>query len=176
VQRRSVHGTSRRARLPAIATGLAVTLTLPLAAPSARPAMAATSRACASVIVSVDWDHDRAAKVSGVVVRVRYPGSLDVPLDEKRPGSAQDRVQLLTSASGGLFDAVPRDSDGDGRKDVLSVGLITQGISSGTFARIGFDCTSDIVRAKASDFSCVADIADEAGSVPGSCSVAVAAD
>jgi hypothetical protein len=151
-------------------------LAVSLASPGARPAAATTPPACASVIVSVDWDHGRAEKVSGVVVRVRYPGALDVPLDKGRPGSAQDRVQLLTSASGGLFDAVPRDSDADGRMDVLSIGLITQGIPSGKFARIGFDCAGGVAKVGASDFSCVSDIADEAGAVPSSCSVAVVAD
>ena len=138
-----------------------------------RRAEAATLRGCQTVVVSVDWDHRRAEKVSGVVVRVTYPGSLEMP-SSGTPDSSKDRVELLTGTSGGLFDAVPRDSDQDGRKDVLSIGLITQGIGSGPFARLRFDCAPGMAPAKAAELTCVSDVADETGSVPSSCSVTIA--
>ena len=138
-------------------------------------AEAAASARCESVVVTVDWDHRRTEKVSGVVVRVGYPASLVMP-SQGHPDSSKDRVQLLTGTSGGLFDAVPRDSDQDGRKDVVSVGLITQGIGSGRFARLDFDCAPGMAPPRASDFACVSDVADDAGGVPSSCSVALAAD
>lgn len=138
-------------------------------------AEAATSGGCVSVVVSVDWDHKRTEKVSGVVVRVGYPTSVVMP-SQGNPDSAKDRVQLLTGTSGGLFDAVPRDSNQDGRKDVVSIGLITQGIGSGPFARLRFDCAPGMASATVSEFSCVSDIADETGSVPSSCSVALATE
>jgi 16S rRNA (cytosine967-C5)-methyltransferase len=47
--------------------------------------------------------------VSGVVTRVRYPSSLDLPLD-RNGRSVQGRVELRTAASGGLFDAVLLDA------------------------------------------------------------------
>lgn len=141
----------------------------------ARRAEAAADRGCESVVVSVDWDHGRAAKVSGVVVRVGYPRSLEMPSSGK-PDSSKDRVALLTGTSGGLFDAVPRDSDHDGRNDVVSVGLITQEIGPGPFARLRFDCAPGMAPAKAGEITCTADVADESGSVPSSCSVALAAE
>lgn len=168
---------TRRVRAGVVALGailLVVVLALTLALLTGR-SHAADTPACKSVVVSVDWDHGRAEKVSGVVVRVGYPASLAMPA-QGEPRSAKDRVQLLTSTSGGLFDAVPRDADQDGREDVVSVGLITQGIASGPFARLRFDCVAGSSSALASDFSCVSDVADESGSVPSSCSVAVAAD
>lgn len=138
-----------------------------------RRADAATAGTCEPVVVSVDWDHRRAEKVSGVVVRVNYPRSLEMP-SKGNPDSSKDRVELLTGTSGGLFDAVPRDSDQDGRKDVLSIGLITQGIGSGPFARLRFDCAPGMAPAKAAELTCVSDVADETGSVPSSCSVTIA--
>lgn len=139
------------------------------------PSATAASGACESVVVTVDWDQQRTEKVSGVVVRVGYPASLRMPA-RGEPASAKDRVELLTGTSGGLFDAVPRDSDHDGRDDVVSVGLITQGIGEGPFARLRFDCAAGTGGAKASDFTCVADVADANGAVPSSCSVALASD
>ncbi|MBY0279084.1 hypothetical protein K2Z84_27440 [Candidatus Binatia bacterium] len=141
----------------------------------ARRAEAAIDRGCESVVVSVDWDRSRAARVSGVVVRVGYPASLEMP-SSGNPDSSKDRVALLTGTSGGLFDAVPRDSDHDGRKDVVSIGLITQGIGPGPFARLRFDCAPGMAPAKAAEITCTADVADESGSVPSSCSVALAAE
>lgn len=125
---------------------------------------------CPPVVVTVDWDSRRAETVSGVVVRVSYPPSLDMPASGK-PVSAKDRVELLGGTSGGLFDAVPRDSDGDGRTDLLSIGLVTRGIPSGRFARIRFDCAAGPAAASTPKLGCVSDVADDTGSVPSSCSV-----
>lgn len=147
---------------------------LALAYPTRR-AEAATKAGCVSVVVSVDWDHERAEKVSGVVVRVGYPASVVMP-SSGAPDSSKDRVELLTGTSGGLFDAVPRDSNQDGRRDVVSIGLITQGIGSGRFARLRFDCAPGMASAKASEFTCVSDVADDTGSVPSSCSIALASE
>lgn len=134
-------------------------------------AEAATGDGCGAFVVSVDWDHRRAEKVSGVVVRIGYPGALEMP-SSGTPDSSKDRVELLTGTSGGLFDAVARDSDQDGRRDVLSIGLITQGIGPGKFARVRFDCVAGMAPARADQLTCVSDVADDTGSVPSSCSVA----
>jgi hypothetical protein len=163
-------------RVGVVAAGallLVLFLVLSLAYVSRR-AEAATG-GCETVVVRVDWDRRRAEKVSGIVVRVGYPRSLEMP-SSGNPDSSKDRVELLTGTSGGLFDAVPRDGDHDGRKDVVSIGLITQGIGPGPFARLRFDCAPGMAPAKAAELTCTSDVADDSGSVPSSCSVASAAE
>lgn len=142
---------------------------------TARAAAPDATGACTRVDaeVSVQWDRDRAEKVPGVVVRVRFPASLDVPTDATKRNSAQDRVKLMTDTEGGLFDAVKNAGSADGT-DRLSIGLITTGIGPGPFARIHFDCKPGAVQPDASEFSCVADVADEAGNVPATCTVTLA--
>jgi hypothetical protein len=125
------------------------------------------------VDVDVRWDPGRAAAVAGIVVRLGYPPSLDVPVDAAS-GSSRARVENRTGIAGGLFDAVRRDSDGDGRGDLLSVGLVTQGLKQGPFARVTFDCASGAALAAADGFTCTADVADEQGNVLASCTVRVA--
>jgi len=132
----------------------------------------ATACTSASVVVSVGWDRERAEKVSGVVTRLRYPASLTVPSDPS-DRSAKARVELLTGTSGGLFDALDKPGD---TGELLNIGLITAGIGAGPFARIRFDCRPGAAVPAASDFGCVADVADQAGTVPATCSVTVAAN
>lgn len=124
--------------------------------------------------VSVEWDHDRAETVSGVVARVRFPDSLDVPTDPKKRNSAQQRVELTTGTTGGLFDAVKNPGSADGGSELLSIGLINKGIEPGSFVRIHFDCKPGSAQPAATDFSCVADVADESGNVPAKCVVSLA--
>jgi hypothetical protein len=138
-----------------------------------RSAGAADGGACETVVVSVDWDRSRAETVTGVVVRVRFPRGLSLPVNGAT-GSAQERVEVLSGTDGGLFDAIPRDGDGDGVADVINVGLIRKGSAPGPFAKIRFDCAAGTASRKASDFSCTSDVADETGSVPSSCRVAIA--
>ena len=147
---------------------------LPVA--TARAAASDPQGACTRVdaAVSVQWDRDRAEKVSGVVARVRFPASLDVPTDATKRNSAQARVKLTTETTGGLFDAVKNAGAGDGGTDLLSIGLITTGIGPGSFVRIHFDCKPGATQPAASEFSCVADVADEAGNVPATCVVTLA--
>lgn len=135
---------------------------------------AGAAGACETVLVSVDWDQTRAETVTGVVVRVRFPRGLALPVNAAT-GSAQERVEVLSGTDGGLFDAIPRDGDGDGVADVINVGLIRKGSAPGPFAKIRFDCAAGAAPRKASDFSCTSDVADETGSVPSSCRVAIAA-
>lgn len=147
--------------LTALAASLAV-------APAAR----AEERRCERLeaVVTVTWDTDRAETVAGVVTRVKYPSSLDLPVDDER-ASAKSRVTLLTTSKGGLFDAVKNAGAGDGGGDMVSVGLISATIAPGAFARIRFDCRSDATIPEASAFACVADVADQTGSVPATCKV-----
>lgn len=127
----------------------------------------------ATVTLTVTWDRSRAETVSGVVARLSYPPALDVPVDDR--GSAQGRVENRTGESGGLFDAVRKDTDGDGKGDLLNVGLITEGIAPGDFVRIRFDCRPGTELPPKTAFRCTPDVADEAGKVEATCSVAVAA-
>lgn len=166
-----------RIRIGVVALGallVAIALALTLALLTGR-SEAAAAGACEDVVVSVDWDHGRAETVSGIVVRVGYPASVAMPA-QGEPRSAKERVRLLVDGSGGLFDAVPRDGNRDGRDDVVSVGLIRQGIASGPFARLRFDCAPGAPSRTASDFTCVSDVADQSGSVPSSCRVALASE
>lgn len=163
-------GRGRRAR---VRVTLAILLGGLLAGAGMAPAAAASCRDV-TVVVSVDWSRARAEKVAGVVTRIQYPSSLELPADDR--GSAKARATLLTGTSGGLFDAVRKDTDQDGRSDLVSVGLITAGIAPGPFVRLRFDCRAGAAAPAAADFSCAPDIADEAGSVPSSCSVALESD
>lgn len=147
---------------------------LPIA--NVRAAASDATGACTRVdaAVSVQWDRDRAEKASGVVARVRFPASLDVPTDATKRNSAQGRVELTTGTAGGLFDAVKNIGAAEGGSDLLSIGLITTGIGPGSFVRIHFDCKPGAAMPEASEFSCVADVADEAGNVPATCVVTLA--
>lgn len=124
--------------------------------------------------VSVEWDADRAERVSGVVARIRFPNSLDVPTDPTKRNSAQQSVELTTGTTGGLFDAVKNPAASEGGTELLSIGLINEGIGPGSFVRIHFDCKPGATQPAANDFSCVADVADEAGNVPAKCVVTLA--
>jgi hypothetical protein len=147
-----------------------VLVALALAAPAAGRAEAE----CRQVTVSltVTWDPDRAETVSGVVTRLRYPAALELPTE---PGSesAKARVETRTGTSGGLFDALRKDTDGDGAGDLLNVGLVTQGIRPGEFVRVRFDCRAGDATPAASAFTCTPDVADESGAVPATCSVRI---
>jgi len=147
-----------------------------LAVADTRAAASGAKVGCTRVdaAVSVEWDHDRAEKVSGVVARVRFPDSLDVPTDPSKRNSAQQRVELTTGTTGGLFDAVKNPAASGGGSDLLSIGLINKGIGPGSFVRIHFDCKPGATQPAANDFSCVADVADEAGNVPAKCVVTLA--
>ena len=154
-----------------VALALVVVSIAVLALLTARSEAAGSAIGCETVVVSVDWDRTRAEKVSGVVVRVRFPRGLEIPADPSTR-SAQERVEVLAGTEGGLFDAIPRDDDGDGTADVINVGLIKRDIAPGAFARIRFDCAAGAASRAASDFSCTSDVADDTGSVPSSCRVA----
>jgi len=125
-----------------------------------------------TVDVDVAWERSRAETVAGIVVRLGYPASLDVPVDAAS-GSSRERVENRTGFPGGLFDAVRKDTDGDGAGDLLSVGLITQGMKPGPFARVTFDCDGGGGAPSADAFTCTADVADDRGHVPATCSVRV---
>ncbi|HZR82863.1 MAG TPA: hypothetical protein VFD92_17335 [Candidatus Binatia bacterium] len=122
--------------------------------------------------VRVSWQPSAAATAAGVVARVRYPASVDLPIDAT--GSARSRVENRTGAAGGLFDAVAKDTDADGRRDLVSVGLVTTGIPPGDFATIRFDCRTGAAPPAASEFSCEPDVAGSQASLPATCSVAIA--
>ena len=76
----------------------------------------------------------------------------------------------LTGVTGGLFNVGDDDS-------TLNVGLVSIGTSipAGSFARATFDCVPGQAAPTASDFQCVATVADLNGlDVPGaSCSASV---
>jgi len=116
----------------------------------------------ALVTVSVDWQKEHAPTAAGVVARITYPAQVDVPTDPK-DHSARSRVDNLTGAAGGLFDAIPkRNAESEG--GILSVGLVARDIPPGDFARVRFDCTSGS-RPDAQAFSCVAEVSDLSGLV-----------
>jgi len=145
----------------------ALLVTIPAAA-------AAAAEPCRTVVdVDVRWEKSRAETVSGIVVRIGYPPSLDVPV-EAESGSSRERVDNLTGKPGGLFDAVRKDTDGDGAGDLLSVGLVTQGMKPGPFVRVAFDCGAATAVPPLDAFTCTADVADEQGHVPASCAVRAA--
>lgn len=158
---------------PMVRRSLAVVLA---AVAVAAPVTARADAGCRQVTVdlTVTWDPDRAETVSGVVTRLRYPAALELPT---RPGteSASARVETRTGTAGGLFDALRKDTDGDGAGDLLNVGLITQGIRPGEFARVRFDCRPGASTPSAAAFACTPDVADESGAVPAQCSVEVVA-
>jgi len=126
------------------------------------------------VVVRVSWNRERAERVSGVVTRVQYPKSLALETDP-RDGSAKGHVERLTTSSGGLFDALVKDTDGDGAPDLLSVGLITPGIEPGDFVRIHFARSPGAASPDGATFGCVADVADGSGAVPATCSATIVA-
>lgn len=171
-RRKRAHNVFRTSSPRALAHPLLAGLLL-LAGATVPPAGAAATCEHVDAVVTVQWDRDRASTASGVVARIQYPASLDVATDPK-DGSARARVTLLTSTPGGLFDALKKDTDGDGAANVLSVGLITAGIAPGPFARIRFDCRPGSTAPPAAALSCVADVADESGTVPSTCSVSIA--
>jgi len=148
--------------------------TIVVAALVAAPAGEAADTDCRQVTVSltVTWDQDRAETVSGVVARLQYPAALELPID---PGSqsAKSRVETRTGTSGGLFDALRKDTNADGDGDLLNVGLITEGIKPGEFVRIRFDCRPGTAPPPASAFACTPDVADQNGGVPATCTVTV---
>ncbi|MEW6270345.1 MAG: hypothetical protein AB1689_13730 [Thermodesulfobacteriota bacterium] len=141
---------------------------------AAAPTAARAEAGCRQVTVSVTvtWDPQRAETVSGVVTRLHYPAEVDLPTE---PGSqsAKERVETRTGTSGGLFDALRKDTDGDGAGDLLNVGLITQGIRPGEFVRVRFDCREGDAMPAATAFTCTPDVADESGAVPATCTVRV---
>lgn len=153
----------------AVRRALAACALVALSTPSAAAEPAGGCTPFDAVVV-VSWDRDRAATVSGVVTRIRFPAALDVATDPA-DGSAKGAVELLTGTAGGLFDALVKDSDGDHAGDVLSVGLITSGIGPGSFAKVRFECRPGVAAVATDAVSCTADVADESGSVPSTCTV-----
>ena len=142
-------------------------------------ALPGTSRAaeanCHEVVatVKVAWAGDRGLRAAGVVTRVGFPPTLRLPV-EKGSASVAARTERLGPTQGGLFDAIVRDSDGDGRQDRVNVGLVTSGIPAGDFVRIRFECTQGAAPPAPGDFSCVAEVSDGSLPVDATCSVEVA--
>jgi hypothetical protein len=158
-----------RALLLAV-SALAATALAPFPSPAASAERAGCSRAVATA--SVAWDRDLAPASQGVVVRIAYPPSVDVPVaDGSRSPAA--RVENRTGAGGGLFDSVRKDGDGDGRPDLVNVGLIAASIPPGEFASVRFDCVA-AAPPRATDFSCTAEVAGGRGPIPATCAVVLA--
>jgi hypothetical protein len=141
----------------------------------ASPAGAADACRFAIATASVTWPTSEAATAKGVVVRIAYPRSVEVPVAEGSKSPAA-RVEKRTAASGGLFDSVRRDADGDGHGDLVNVGLVTSDIAPGEFVRVRFDCAPGTPRPQASDFSCSADVAGGAGPIEASCAITLACE
>lgn len=128
----------------------------------------------ATVTLTVTWDQARAATLSGLVARLRYPASLDLPVDPET-GSASARVENRSGRTGGLFEALPT-RNGGASDTSINIGLIGRGIAVGEFARVRFDCRPGSRVPPASAFTCSTDAADEAGPIAAACAVAVSAD
>jgi hypothetical protein len=141
-----------------------------------RAAHIAASESCAPVAatVSVRWDVARAATADGVVARLSYPSQVDLPTSAGSP-SAVVRVEKLSRASGGLFDAVrSATSEAQGGGHRVNVGLVTSGIEPGPFVRVIFDCTPGASAPPTSAFSCSAEVSDRSGLVEAKCEVEIA--
>jgi hypothetical protein len=159
----------RSVRVAAPLAGLALLVTGAARSPGAFAAEASCRFAIATV--STAWSGGEAAK--GVVVRVSYPSSVEVPVPDGSPSPAA-RVENRTGVSGGLFDSVRRDADGDGHGDLVNVGLIASEIEPGEFARVRFDCSPGAAPPRAGDFSCTSEVAGAGGAIASSCAVALA--
>src|SRR5262249_28726191 len=106
-------------------------------------------------------------------VRIRYPASVDLPVDE-RTRSARARVENRTGVEGGLFDAVRNTSNAGGAGDLVSVGLVTAGIHPGEFVRVRFDCRDGSEAPKPTDCPGQPDIAGGHGAITAPCALALA--
>jgi hypothetical protein len=134
-------------------------------------AAAAGRTACreSSVTVSVAWDRQLEPAAQGVVVGLTYPEGLLLAPDES--GSAKDSVRRLGSGDGGLFEAIPVDQDGDGVDDRVNIGLVSEGISPGPFARVRFACRPDAAAPEEAAFACEPQVAGARGEIASTCDV-----
>jgi hypothetical protein len=147
--------------------GMLLSLALPCTA------LAGPDASCtgAAVTVSIDWNHTLDRTAQGVVVRLAYPEGLVLAKDET--GSARKLVRRLAAGDGGLFEAMPGDTDGDGVDDRVNIGLVTEKIAPGSFAEIRFACRPGASAPKASEFACEPQVSDSLGSVDATCAVTV---
>lgn len=124
----------------------------------------------ATATVRVTWDTEKAPEVSGVVARIGYPRSLELPRSD-RGTAAPGRVSNQTGVTGALFDDAVLDRDRDGRHDAVNVGLVGSGIHAGPFAEVRLDCRPGAGVPTARDLTCAAEVAGRAGPVAARCSI-----
>jgi hypothetical protein len=121
------------------------------------------------VTVSVAWDPEVDPAAQGVVVGLAFPEGLVLAEDES--GSAKERVRRLGAGTGGLFEAIPVDTDGDGVDDRVNIGLVSEGISPGAFARVRFACRPDAAAPAPAAFACEPEVAGARGTIASTCDV-----
>jgi hypothetical protein len=118
-----------------------------------------------SATVLIEWESP-GFPVQGVVARVSLPPGLRLDREKGKGRAAEN----LTGLDGGLFDAVPRDSNGDGADDLVTIGLVASDIPKGRFATMRFECDAG-APTKGGEVSCTLEAAGAQGDVPGSCRV-----
>lgn len=123
---------------------------------------------CATTTLTVSIAHDSVDPVTGASVFLSYPGGRINIINEAL-------LEQVTNASGvsGTFLVADNDTNADTVDDQLAIGLITsgQGIPSGAFANVLYDCVTGPSRPTAQDFTCTAELATLFGSTPGTCTV-----
>ena len=161
-----------RRRRPGRAAASLAALAGCLAVPGVASASGRDTCSAATVTVTVTWDRGRASTLSGLIARLHYPASLDLPVDPDS-GSIKERVENRSGLKGGLFDAVRKPSDRAQADTPLNIGLIGRGIAVGEFARVHFVCRPGTQVPPASAFSCMSEGADDTGPVATACTIAV---
>ncbi|MFM8412685.1 MAG: hypothetical protein ACKOCT_20725 [Alphaproteobacteria bacterium] len=156
---------------PATPTPVPATPTPVPATPTPAPATPTPGAACSKAIVTISTDYvEGTDPVAGVTTALNYPETKILIPGSGGGSDVSSRVVNLTGVTGGLFNVGDDDS-------ILNVGLVSIGssIPPGPFARATFDCIPGQSAPTASDFGCVATVADLNGlDVPGAtCSASV---